>query len=95
MMFSDMSSLDDLHIIVMHNRKNNTLRQDRPVVKETKVYTNIALKPLFVSIKKKTLASIVAMLIAPIEAETLNKNTIQSHQRELSRYINSLRVLKR
>ena len=95
MMFSDMSSLDNLHIIVMHNRKNRTLRQDKPVVKETKVYTKIALKALSVSIKKKTLASIVAMLMAHIEAETLNKNTMQSHQRELSRYINSLRVPKR
>ena len=95
MMFSDMSSLDDLHIIVMHNRKNKTLRQDRTVVKETKVYTNIALRALFVSIKKKNLASIAAMLIALIEVETLNKNMIQSHQRELSRYINSLQVPKR
>ena len=95
MMFSDMSSLDDLHIIVTHNRKNKTLRQDRTVVKETKVFTNIALRALFVSIKKKNLASIAAMLIALIEVETLNKNMIQSHQRELSRYINSLQVPKR
>ena len=74
MMFFDMSSLDNLHIIVMHNRKNRTLRQDKPVVKEKKVFTNIVLKAQSVSIKKKTLASIVAMLIAHIEAETLNKN---------------------
>ena len=90
-----MSSLDDLHIIVMHNRNNKPLRQDRTVAKETIASTKIALKALSVSIKKKTQASILAMLTVPIAVETLNKNSAQSHQRELRKSINSLQVLKR
>ena len=79
----------------MHNRNNKPLRQDRPVARETIVSTNIALKALSVSIKKKTQASILATHIVPIAVETLNKNTAQSHRRELRKSINSLQVLKR
>ena len=79
----------------MHNRNNKTLRQDRSVAKETIASTKMALKAISVSIKKKTQASILATLIVPIAVETLNKNTAQSHQRELRKSINSLQVLKR